>query len=79
MSATLRSDQRDNDKIHDIDAPHHGHSVTKTVDPEALPDIEMTAARDPVAAQKLDDPYLVCFDEPYDTEKYARHRTSKRF
>jgi hypothetical protein len=79
MSATLRSNQRDGDKIHGIDAPHHDHSVTKTMDPEALPGIELTAARDSIAGQKLYDPYLVCFDEPYDAEKYAQHRTSKEF
>jgi hypothetical protein len=79
MPIPQQSNLCDNDTIHDIAAPHHDHSVTKTIDPEALPGIEMTTARDPVAAQKLDDPYLVCFDEPYDAEKYAKHRTSKRF
>jgi hypothetical protein len=40
------------------------------LDPEALTGIEMTVGRDPIAQQKLDDPYLVCFDEAYDAEKY---------
>jgi hypothetical protein len=73
MSTTQRSNQRDNDKIHDIDAPHHDRSVIGAVGPEALPDIEMAAARDSIAGQKLVDPYLVCFDEPYDAEKYVKH------
>jgi hypothetical protein len=78
MSTTHRSNPRDNDMIHEIAAPHYDHSVTNTIDPEALSGIELTAACDSVTGQKLDDPYLVCFDEPYDVEKYARHRTSKR-
>jgi hypothetical protein len=57
----------------DIDVPRQTHPVTKAIDPEALPGIEMAAARDLRVSQKLDDPYLVCFDEPYDAEKYAKH------
>jgi hypothetical protein len=75
MSATRRSNQCDNDRIHSINAPRHDHSATEVIDPESLPGIEMNAARDLIAGQKLVDPYLVCFDEPYDAEKYAIYWT----
>jgi hypothetical protein len=39
------------------------------LDPEALTSIELTAASDPSTQQKRDDPYLVCFDKTFDTEK----------
>ena len=43
---------------------------TGASDSEAQTGIEMTAGRNPSAQQKRDDPYLVCFDEVYDAEKY---------
>jgi len=43
--------------------------LSGALDPEALTSIELTAAPGPGAQQKLDDPYLVCFDETYDAEK----------
>jgi hypothetical protein len=78
MSAKQRMNQRDNDEIHKIDAPRQDKPLTGTLDSEALAGIELTAARDSIPVQKLDDPYLVCFDEPYDAEKYGKHWISKR-
>jgi hypothetical protein len=75
MSISRRSILCDDNTIHDIDAPRQTHPVTKAIDPEALPGIEMAVARDLRASQKRDDPYLVCFDEPYDAEKYGKRWT----
>ena len=44
---------------------------TGASDSEAQTGIEMTAGGNPSAQQKRDDPYLVCFDEVYDAEKYG--------
>lgn len=43
--------------------------LSGALDPEALKSIELTAAPGRDAQQKLDDPYLVCFDQAYDAEK----------
>lgn len=42
-------------------------SLNGSIDPEALPSIEMTAAHE--SRTKRDDPYLICFDATYDAEK----------
>lgn len=60
-----------------IDAPEGGPyaenaknmPASGALDPEALTSIELNAAPDATTQHKRDDPYLVCFDEGYDTEK----------
>ena len=43
--------------------------ASAATDPEAFTSIELTVAPVPSAQQKIDDPYLVCFDDIYDSEK----------
>lgn len=68
MSPTQRLDTHNQEFIsaEPIDGPN---------DPEALQGTELSAAASE-ARTKHDDPYLVCFDATYDTEKCA---TSTRY
>jgi len=46
-----------------------GEAITTMTDPEALVGIELAAATRTKANDARNDPYLVCFDEPFDVDK----------
>jgi hypothetical protein len=49
--------------------PNTLQAITNMTDPEAVVGIELAAATQTKANEGRNDPYLVCFDEPFDADE----------
>jgi hypothetical protein len=78
MASTSHLNDVSNENTHAVESISNAHQSRKTshnvpttgpLDPEALTGIETTAACDSNPQQKIDDMYLLYFDQPFDSEK----------